>query len=315
MGTGSPTTSESGDDMEVQQARAFLVVAEELHFGRAADRLRMAQPPLSRMIKKLEQSLRTELFERSTRHVELTPAGEALIEPARRLVAASEAARRTVVETVKGEIGVVNFGFAGASVHDSVGEIARQVRRHCPRVKLELHSSQFSHTALQRVLDGSLDAAIGRWDFLPAEVASMVMGVEEAIIALPAIHPLAGRDSVSMKELADEQWVVLPGGFGSALQNRLNSLAMAAGFVPHVAHTAPDSWTLVVLVGAEMGCALTLDTVRDNVSSENVVFLPVREGHNKLDVRLIWNRTNRNPALRSVLETARRVFPAPESEE
>ena len=294
--------------MEVQQARAFIAVAEELHFGRAADRLRIAQPPLSRLIKKLEQALRADLFVRSTRHVELTPVGEALIEPARRLITSSEAARRTVQDTISGETGVVEFGFAGASVNESVGELARQVKRRFPRVKLELHSAQFSHLGLARIMDGTLDVVIGRWEFLPAEVTSIVVGVEETLLAVPATHPLATRSSISIQELAEESWIVLPSGFGAALQNRLRSLAMSAGFIPRVAHTAPDSWTLVALVGAEMGCALTLDSVRDNVKVENVVFLPINASNTSMDVQLIWNRTNNNPALRSVLETARRVF-------
>lgn len=294
--------------MDVHQAKAFLAVAEELHFGRAADRLRMAQPPLSRTIKKLERALGAELFVRSTRHVELTQAGEALMEPARKLITTSEEAHRVVQETVKGDVGVIHFGFAGASVHDSVGEIARQMRRHNPRVNLELHSSQFSHHGLRKVLDGSMDVVIGRWDFLPPEIDSVVVGKEQLLVALPSEHPLARRHSVSLADLSDERWVTLPSGFGSALQNRLNSLAMRAGFVPRIAHVAPDSWTLMVLVGAEMGVALTLDSVQQNVSDQGVVFLPLTENPAPLDVQMIWNRTNKNPPLRSVIEVARWVL-------
>lgn len=294
--------------MEVGQARAFLVLAEELHFGRAAERLRIAQPPLSRMIKQLERQMGAELFERSTRHVDLTAAGKALLEPARHLVEASEAAQRIVEETISGERGKIRLGFAGASVHRSVGEIARQIRKRSPGIHLELLSSQFSHVGLERVLDGSLDLAIGRWDFLPAEVNSLVVGHEKTMIAVSQTHPLANRASVSMKELADERWVTLPGGFGAALQNRLNSLAMFAGFVPRVAQQAPDSWTLIVLVGAEMGIALTLDSIRDNVRPDNVVFLPLTDSEDHLDVQMIWHRTNDNPALQLAIDAARNVF-------
>lgn len=294
--------------MEVDQARAFLAVAEELHFGRAADRLRIAQPPLSRIIKKLEQSLRAELFTRSTRSVQLTAAGAALIAPAKKLIEASDDTRRVVHETLHGEIGVVKVGFAGASVHKSIGSLVRRVKKDHPRIKLELESAQFAHYGLQRVVEGTLDAAIGRWDFLPSEVESMVVGVEELMVAMPSTHPLANRTAVSFKELSGEQWIALPSGFGSALYSRMSSLCMSAGFVPNVVYTAPDSATLVVLVGAEIGCALSLDSVRDYVQEENVTFLPIIANNRHLDVRLIWNRTNKNPALQSVLETARRVF-------
>lgn len=297
--------------MEVHQASAFLAVAEELHFGRAAARLNMAQPPLSRLIKQLERTLGTQLFERSTRHVALTPAGEALIGPATDLVSVSRGAHEIVRNTLSGETGRVHIGFAGASTHRSVGELARALRKSHPRLKLDIHSSQFSHLGLERVLEGSLDLAIGRWDFFPAQIDSHVMALEEVVFAIPTSHPLAERKSLAMKELTDENWIALPAGFGSALQNRMNSMAMAAGFVPRTVQTAPDSWTLIVLVGAEMGCAVTLNSVRDNVSSEGVAFIPIR-GHNPhMEVRMIWRRGDGNPALASVIRVAERLFPDP----
>ncbi|RUQ03682.1 LysR substrate-binding domain-containing protein, partial [Kocuria sp. HSID17582] len=274
--------------MEVHEARAFLAVAQELHFGRAAAQLRIAQPPLSRLIKSIEKSLGTALFERSTRQVSLTPAGAALVEPAKELVAASENARAAVAKSVTGETGRVRLGFAGASINRTVGELARHVRSHRPGIHLELHGSQFSHLAMQKVLDGTLDLAIGRWDFIPAELRSSVLGYEELMVVLPADHPLAGEQRVSMAQLAEESWVILPTGPGAALQNRLTSMAMAAGFMPRIAQVAPDSWTLLVLVAAQIGCALSLDTVRDNVSSDGVVFLPLAQEQRPLEVQILW---------------------------
>ena len=294
--------------MHIHQAQAFLLVAEELHFGRAAARLNMAQPPLSRLIKQLERTLGAELFERSTRHVKITAAGRALLEPAQRMVDASRQARDAVQGAVSGEIGRVRLGFAGASINRTIGELARQVRSRRPGVVLELHSSQFSHLGLERILDGSLDLAIGRWDFLPAEVASRVIAQEQVLVALPAAHPLAPRDQVEMRELAEEQWITLPGGSVSALANRLRSLSMQAGFVPRISQTAPDSWTQVVLVGAQMGCALTLDSVRDNVSSDGVVFRPLADVGRPLEVRMIWRAGEENPALRDVVGIATGLF-------
>ncbi|GAB3194494.1 LysR substrate-binding domain-containing protein [Nesterenkonia suensis] len=300
--------------MEVHQARAFLTVAEELHFGRAAARLRMAQPPLSRLIKQLERTLGAELFERSTRHVALSSAGRALLDPARRLLDASEAAEQAVRNALSGETGRVRIGFAGASINRKVGELARQVRASRPGLMLELYSSQFSHLGLERVLDGSLDLVIGRWDFLPAEVESTVITLEEVMVVLPSSHPLAARTTVDMKDLSEEPWITLPGGPGAALQNRLNSLAMAAGFVPRVLQTAPDSWTQVVLVGAQMGCGLSLDSVRDNVSSDGVVFSSISTEERPLEVRMIWRRADDNPALRAVIGIAEKMYPDPRAQ-
>lgn len=297
--------------MEVHEAKAFLAVAEELHFGRAAANLRIAQPPLSRLIKSIEKSLGAQLFERSTRQVSLTPAGAALLEPARELVAASEQARTAVAKSMTGETGRVRLGFAGASINRQVGELARHVRTHRPGVHLELHGSQFSHTAMQKVLGGSLDVAIGRWDFIPSELRSSVLGHEEVMVVLPSNHPLADAPRVEMSQLAEESWVILPSGPGAALQNRLTSLATAAGFVPRVAQVAPDSWTLVVLVAAQIGCALSLDTVRDNVASDGVVFRPLAQPQRPLDVQLVWRAADPNPALCAVVRLAQNLYGDP----
>nr|WP_202932114.1 MULTISPECIES: LysR family transcriptional regulator [Kocuria] len=304
-----------GVGVEVHEARAFLAVAEELHFGRAAATLRIAQPPLSRLIKSIEKSLGAQLFERSTRQVSLTPAGVALVEPAKALVAASEYARSAVAKSVTGETGRVRLGFAGASINRKVGELARHVRTQRPGVHLELRGSQFSHTALAKVLDGALDVAIGRWDFIPAELRSGVLGYEEVMVVLPSNHRLAGEPRIALADLAEESWVTLPSGPGAALQNRLVSLATAAGFVPRVAQVAPDSWTLVVLVAAQIGCALSLDSVRDNVSSDGVVFLPVADPQRPLEVQMVWRAADPNPALRSVVRIAQTLHGVPAGQE
>lgn len=297
--------------MEVAQARAYLAVAEHLHFGRAAQQLNMGQAPLSRLISQLERSLGVQLFERTTRSVLLAPAGQALLDPARNLVEASDVARGTVKSTVSGETGKVRIGFAGASTGDRVGQLARALRRTHSGLALEFHSSQFSHIGLDRVLDGSLDIAIGRWDFLPAEVDSRLLVVEQILIALPESHPLAKREDLELSELASEGWINLPGGFSGALQNRMNSLAIASGFVPRIVQTAPDSWTLVALVGAEMGIAMSLDSIRDNILCNGVDFVPLRSGNTALEVSMIWRRNEPSPAVQNVLAVAERIFPHP----
>lgn len=299
--------------MEVKQAETFLAVAEELHFGRAADRLRIAQPPLSRMIKQLERQLGTELFIRSTRNVELTSIGKALIEPARNLVTASHDAIRTVENTMNGKVGHIRMGFAGASTYRSIGDIFRRLREEKPGISLDVQSSMFSPDGLQNVLDKDLDLAIGRWDFLPADLDSHVIAVEDVIVALPPSHRLAEAEEVSMKDLAEDSWVSLPVGSGSALQNRLKNLAMASGFVPRITQTAPDSWALMVLVGVESGCAITVSSVRENLPDPGVKFKRIADSPNPpLEVRLIWRKDNMTLAVNAAVNIAKELFPVPE---
>lgn len=295
--------------MDVHKAQAFLAVADELHFGRAAERLHMAQPPLSRLIRQIESELGAQLFVRNTRQVTLTAAGAALVEPARELVMLSQRLKEIVKQSQAGETGRIRLGFAGPSVNLLVSELARRIRQDCPGISLDLFSSQFSHLGLERVRDGSLDLVIGRWDFLPAEVASRVIGREELFVALPERHPLAAQPAVGAIDLADEPWVVLPGAAGATLPNRLNVLGVAGGFVPRVVQVAPDSSTQLMLVGVGVGVALTFSGVRESLLAPGVVYRPLTPSPAPVEVRLIWRRGDTNPALPAVLHVSRAVFP------
>lgn len=295
--------------MEVVEAQAFLVLAEELHFGRAAERLQMGQPPLSRLIQRLERSLGTALFKRTSRQVELTLAGKTLIEPARELVTASQRAVEAVKSTMTGQIGTVSLGFAGASSNAEVAALARELASRAPRLRFEVQSSQFADDSLKKVLDQSLDFAIGLWEFLPSELDALHLGDDEVLIALPKNHPLAKHERVSMAQLAHDPWINLPGGYNSALQNRFRQLTLNAGFVPRRNQTVPDSWTVMLLVGLGMGASLTLSSVASSVPADDVKFLTIDDPSNTpLPLRLVWRQDALNPVLKTVIETATELF-------
>lgn len=295
--------------MEVSDARAFLALAEELHFGHAAQRLQMGQPPLSRLIQRLERSLGAELFKRTSRHVELTVAGRSLIEPARELIASAERAVEAVKSTITGEIGTVSLGFAGASSNAEVAALTRELAIQVPRLRFEVQSSQFADDSLKKVLDQSLDFAIGLWEFVPSELDALHLGDDDALVALPKNHPLAKYDSVRMDQLAHDAWISLPGGYNSALQNRFRNLCLNAGFVPRRNQTVPDSWTVMLLVGLGMGASMTLSSVASAVPAEDVKFVHVEDSSNvPLPLRLAWRRDALNPVLQTVIDTASDLF-------
>jgi DNA-binding transcriptional LysR family regulator len=300
--------------MEVSQARAFLAVAEELHFGRAAARLHMAQPPLSRLILRLEAEVGARLFDRNTRAVSLTHLGAALVEPARELVLQSERMSEVVRRSVAGETGRLRLGFAGSSVIHLVGPIARAVRVERPGIRLELVSSQFSQAGLERVVDGSLDLLVGRWDFLPARVESLLLEAESLVVALPTFHTLARAARLDASALRDETWIPLQSASGGILSNRLNLLGASAGFVPRTGPVAPDSATQLMLVGAGAGVALTFTTVAENVPSTGVLYREPTPAQPGVEVRLIWRRGEGNPALTEAVRVIRAAFgPGPDS--
>ncbi len=290
--------------MDVGQIRQFLAVAEELHFGRAAERLRMAQPPLSRTIKQLERQLGTRLFDRSTRSVRLTASGEALMGPAREVLEAVRRAETAVRAADDGKAGLVRVAFAGLSSHGFVGRLARAVRSRNPGIQLELSSQNFAQPAMKKVQHGDTDIALGRWDGVPAEVRAQVVMRDSLVVALPDTHRLAGSRRLSIIQLAEAGFVTLPSHEGAVLNDRLWRLSGECGFTADVVQVVPDTQTALALVSAEVGCHVTLASVARNPHDPHVVFVPLEESTPDVDMRMAWRRDDQNPALRAVLGEA-----------
>ncbi|MCB5275038.1 HTH-type transcriptional regulator BenM [Arthrobacter sp. SO5] len=299
--------------MEIQQIRAFLAVAEELHFGRAALRLHMAQPPLSRAIQRLEHELKAQLFVRSTRTVQLTPEGEALLAPAQDILDACRRSSLAVASVGRGETGRVRVAFAGVSSHVMVGKLAKRVRETHPGIDFELSSSNFALPAMDKVLSGAMEVGLGRWNFIPAVLASRIVANERLVVALYENHPLSGRDALNMTDLAEQPFVTLPEHPGSILHDHLRRLSSAAGYAAEIAQVAPDSQTLMALVAAEIGVALTVSSVPENFSHPGVVFLPLEDPADVIQLRLVWRKDNTSPALREVLGLSEEVLPSPDA--
>ncbi|MFE4836006.1 LysR substrate-binding domain-containing protein [Arthrobacter sp. NPDC056691] len=296
--------------MEIQQLRVFLAVAEELHFGRAATRLHMAQPPVSRIVRQFERDLGVDLFIRSTRSVQLTAAGVAMMASAGEILAAAERARASALAAGRGEVGVVKLAYAGASTHVLVGVLAREVRKIHPGIEVRLNSQDFALPALARVLRGEVDISLGRWDFVPAGVTSRIVVEEHLVMAVPASHRLASREDIRIEELAGEPFVALPPHEGSVLGDRLRRLSLGAGFDPDIVQRAPDSWTAMALVGAEVGCSLTVSSVAENVTDPHVRFIRVLDETLPIYLRMAWRGDSDNPALPPVLSLAEQVWPS-----
>lgn len=291
--------------MDVSQIRSFLAVAEELHFGRAAERLHIAQPPLSRTIKQLERELRTTLFDRSTRSVRLTASGRALVGPATEVLDAVRRAEMSVQAVEDGVVGEVRVAFAGVSTYELVARLARLVRSGRPGIQLELSSQNFAQPVMKKLLQGETDIALGRWDAAPAGVDLRVVMPDSLVMALPDSHPLAHAPTLSVEGLVADAFVSLPLYEGSVLPDRLRRLSLAAGFVPDVVQVAPDTQTALALVAAEVGCHLTLASVAGNVSTPHVAFVPVDttalDDGLDVDLRAAWRRKGAGPALLAVL--------------
>lgn len=297
--------------MDAKELRVFVAVAEELHFGRAAERLYTAQPPVSRTIRRLESDLGVELFRRDTRNVELTNAGTALLEPAREILEGLRRAAIIVRAAERGDTGLVRIAYAGASTQVMVGQLAREARDHLPGIVLELMSQNFAAPAMSRVLRGEVDIALGRWDYLPAGVDSRILAIETLVLAVPSNHPLADRRTTSIRDFADEPFITLAPHPGSVLGDRFRRLCHTAGFEPHVAQVVPDTWTAMSIVGAGVGCTVTVSTVAGNVRDPGIRFIEITDAARPVELRMAWLESRDNAAVRSIVALSTLVLPSP----
>lgn len=296
--------------MELHHVRAFLAVAEELHFGRAAQRLHMAQPPLSRTIKQLERGLGSPLFERTTRTVRLTLQGEALLGPARAIIEAFDEAERAVTHAAAGETGKVRIGFAGPSSHEPVSDLARAMRGEYPGIELELTSFIYGSDTVGQLMSHELDMAIVRFASTPSPgIDARVVQRERFVIVVPEGHWLADRYDITMEDLADEPWVMLSAASGSVVRDALFNRAHEAGFMPRVVQQAPDSWTIMALVKAGVGITLSIDSAFTSLDPRGLHIIPLRGINPYTRASLAWRSDDPSPALRRVIEMSERVFP------
>jgi DNA-binding transcriptional LysR family regulator len=263
-------------DVELRHLRYFVAVAEELHFGRAAERLRLSQPPLSQQIRKLEAILGYPLFERTSRSVSLTAAGQVLLERAQRTL---RNVQRDIEETQsigRGEVGSLHIGFVGSAMLTVLPAIFRQYREAYPSVRLHLHES-FTAKVIEGLQNGTLDAGLLR-DGDPVEgLVARTLYSEPFVAVLPAGHPRAGQKSISAAALRDEPFVYYPRSAGSRAYEKPLTLCEEQGFRPQIVQEAHNWLTILRLIGAGLGVTIAPACVR-LIASPEVVCLPILAG-------------------------------------
>jgi DNA-binding transcriptional LysR family regulator len=297
--------------MELHHLQAFLAVADELHFGRAADRLHIAQPPLSRAIQQLERELGARLFDRTTRSVQLTAAGKALVGPARDIFAGCRVAEAAVRAAGVGETGMIRVGYAGPSSHTLIGKLVQAVRAEHPGIEFDLRSVTYGHAGLALVLDGAMDLTITRWSTQLPGICSRIVQEEHFVIVVPRQHPLAQRDRVSVAELKDELFVMLPPEPASIVRDTFTAACHGAGFLPNIVQTAPDSWDVMAMVSAGIGITFTVDAVVAQIRTEGLHVLIPEDPIAPTHARLAWREDDDSPALREVLRASEIALPTP----
>jgi DNA-binding transcriptional LysR family regulator len=261
-------------DIELRHLRYFIAVAEELHFGRAAQRLHLAQPPLSQQIRKLEDLLGYPLFLRTSRSVALTSAGEAFLQRARALLRTLERDLDETRSIGRGEVGSLHIGFVGSAMLTTLPAIFRAYREAFPGVRLHLHES-FTARVVQGLEDGTLDAGILRDGDPTPNILTTTLVSEPFVAVLPTTHPRAHQRTLSPADLRDAPFVYYPRTAGTLAYDQPLSIFEAHGFHPHVVQEATHWLTILRLVGAGLGVSVAPACVRQ-IRSPGVVCLPLR---------------------------------------
>jgi len=286
--------------MELRHLRYFAAVAETCHFGKAAERLHMAQPALSQAIRQLEGELGTPLLVRTTRQVRLTPAGEFFHQEANRVLGAVEDSARSVRRIADGRLGLVRLGMTGTAAFAQLPRIARAVKRDLPDVALEIHADLLTPAQCEGLEDGSLDLAVLRPPLLGDGLETRTIEVEPLVLAVPAEHRLATEPVIAMADVRTEGFVVYSTK-DSAVNDAVLRSCAAAGFAPRQVHEAPGTAVLLALVAAGLGIALVPGSVRA-VPLDGVVFRDV-VGAGTTEIALAWKRDAQSPVVRSVIAT------------
>jgi DNA-binding transcriptional LysR family regulator len=282
----------------LEQIRCFVAVAEELHFGRAAERLQMTQPPLSRQIQKLERSLGVTLLQRDHRAVSLTPAGAAFLGECREILSAAERAPLRARNIGSGHEGALRIGFTAGAGFGLLGRVLERLAEGLPHVALELEEmvSSEQRTALAR---GALDVGLARPLAGDDAFGSHLLFGEDLMLVVPDGHPLAGRDVVDERELAGQPLIMYSPTSARYFYDLL--VRLLAVDPAQVVHTVSQITTMVALVGARRGIALVPASSRFlGVKGVSFVSLGPRS-LGIVQLHATWKRTNTNPALHRAL--------------
>ncbi|MFI6407449.1 LysR substrate-binding domain-containing protein [Streptomyces sp. NPDC050548] len=301
--------------MELRHLRYFLAVAETRHFGKAAERLHMAQPPLSQAIRRLETELGVELFTRTTRQVALTGAGEVFRTDVERIVKAVDEAVARAGRFASGVEGVLRVGLTGSASYRQLPVLARLLKRELPHVMMEVHTEMLTPAQESGLIERRLDIGLLRPPIRQEGMAHRLIAEEPLVAAVPEEHWLAEARTVRVEQLRHEDFIMYGATLGSVVNDAVVRSCLTSGFYPHAAYEVTETSAALALVAAGLGIAVLPDSIR-SAPREGVVCKPIEDA---LSVPLVlaWRADDDSPLLRRLLDVLERndVFLADASQE
>lgn len=293
--------------MDLRQLQYFVVLAEELHFSRAAQRLCISQPPLSVAIKQLETYLDAPLFERSSKHVRLTLAGAHLLAQARDIL---ERARRAATDTraiAQGMAGCLRLGFVGSSMYRGLPQALSQLQQQYPQVRVDLHELN-SAEQVTALLQGKLDLGLMHTLAAPSGMLTRTLVREPFMACLPCSHAMAQRPYLDVADLASERLILFAESVSPEYFRSIRGLCLAAGFDPELRHEVRHWLSVLSLVGVGQGVAI-VPACLQRVGMPGLSFVPLLQANVFSELQAMWRLAPDHPLVDALLMQLQRHAP------
>ena len=291
--------------MEFRHLRYFLVLAEELHFGRAARRLSMSQPPLSLNIQQLEASVGAQLFTRSSKQVALTAAGRAFLPAARALLAQAAQAASHARDVGQGMAGSLSIGFSGTMLYSGLPDILARFQARHPLLRLMLKELSSSEQLVELAHD-RLDLGFVHTTRVPPELSQILVSSQDFVGCLPAGHALAGQPVLALPLLQGEPFAVVSRTVSPDYHERILAICTEAGFYPEIRYELRHWLSVVSLVSQGMGVALVPAALQQSAMA-GAVFAPLDRATTPYDTHCLWKTSRDDAALVAFVDAVRAI--------
>ncbi|WP_316168282.1 MULTISPECIES: LysR substrate-binding domain-containing protein [unclassified Bradyrhizobium] len=299
---------------DLNQLRCFVTVAEELHFGRAAARLNMTQPPLSRQIQVLEHIIDAALLERTSRSVKLTPAGRSFLPEARRILKMAESAAQVAHRIARGKSGSLKIGFTAAAAYGFMPELLAACRTRLPEADLSL-KEMVSGDQIEALASGQIDAGLLRPPIARPEFATKRVVAEQLLAAVPRRHRLASAESVSIKDFDDQPFIMYSPSEARYFHDLLVAQFMRAEVLPRYVQHLSQIHSILSMVRAGLGVAIVPEAA-SSLKIADVKLRPLKlRNATPVELFLVWRREQDNPLLPALVDIASGLAALQQSEE
>lgn len=292
--------------IELRHYRYFLAVAEELNFRKAADKLYISQPGLTRQIQQMEERLGAKLFERDRKSVHLTEAGKYLEGEIASVFQKLGDIQRSVELIDSGKVGELVIGFLGSAVQSALTGFLTTLNEKYPLIQTSLQEMD-NQSQVEGILHGDLDLGFVRINYVPSSIEIMPVHRDTFSVVLPSNHPLDEASFRSIDQLKDERFILFSSDYSPHYYETIVSICEDRGFQPKVAHKSVHAFTIFKMVESGLGVAIVPSILAEGYDLD-VKFIPLKKIRQKTTLSAIWRKNNQKPLMKQVLEIIRQDF-------